>query len=57
MDKTTKHAAGGIVLDPKTEKILLTKKLSKKTYIARLKKLLYHLLRINPENVIKRFKL
>ncbi len=57
MDKIKKHSAGGIVLDPKTEKILLTKKLAKKKHKAHLKKVLYDLFAIKPEEAIKRFKL
>lgn len=57
MDSIKKHSAGGIVLDPKTEKILLTKKLAKKQYTARLRKLLYNLFEIKPEEAIRRFKL
>lgn len=57
MDSIKKHSAGGIVLDSKTEKILLTKKLAKKQYTARLRKLLYNLFEIKPEEAIRRFKL
>ena len=57
MDKIKKHSAGGIVLDPKTEKILLTKKLAKKKRTAHLKKMLYNLFEIKPEEAIERFKL
>lgn len=57
MDSIKKHSAGGIVLDPKTEKILLTKKLATKKHKAHLKKALYDLFEIKPEEAIKRFKL
>ncbi len=57
MPKITKHSAGGIVLDPKTEKILLTKKLAQKEYAATLKKGLLNLFLINPEETIKKFKI
>ncbi len=57
MEKIIKHSAGGIVLDPKTEKILLTKKLAKKEYKARVIRSLFNLFGINQEKAIKRFKL
>jgi len=56
MKQIVKHSAGGIVLDPKTEKILLTKKLAKKEYTANLKKTLLMLFWINSEEAIKKYK-
>ncbi len=57
MDKIKKHSAGGIVLDPKTEKILFTKKMAKQKRVARVRKLLYTIFEIKPEEAIKKFKL
>jgi len=57
MEKTIKYSAGGIVVDSKTEKILLTKKLAQKEYKAQMIKSLLHLLKINPETTLQKFKL
>lgn len=55
--KIQKYSAWGIVVHPKTGKIILTKKLAKKKYAAKLRKTMYQLLDINPEKAIKKFKL
>lgn len=57
MEQIVKRSVGGIVLDPKTEKILLTKKLAKKEFKAHIIKSLLSLLKIKPEQAIKKFKL
>lgn len=57
MEQIMKHSAGGIVLDPKTEKILLTKKLAKWEFKARIIKSLLQLFNITSESAIKKFKL
>lgn len=56
MEKIVKHSAWGIVLDPKAQKIVLTKKLSKYEIKAKIIKSLFNLLRIDPETAIKVFK-
>jgi hypothetical protein len=57
MDNIKKYSAGGIVIDPRTEKIVLTKKLAKKEYVAMIRKLLYNIIKRTPEETIKKFKL
>lgn len=52
MEQITKNSAGCIVIDPETEKILLTNRLSKIQIKADIMKALIKLFRISPEKAL-----